>query len=360
MVDRIAVGLDVHARSVVGCGVNEATGEVFEARLGASPGEVVAWVQHLPGRASVAYEAGPTGFGLARVFEAAGVDCVVAAPSKLLPVPGSRVKTDRNDARHLAELVAAGLVTPVRVPTITEEAARDLVRARDDARGDAMRARHRISKLLLRHGIVWDKGTWTKQHLAWLAGLHFDDPVTQMVFDNDLAAVLDAIRRRDWLDTQIAELIPGSPWEPVVTALGCLRGVSTLTGFGLAVEIGDWARFTGSTIGAFVGLVPCEHSSGGSRCQGGVTKTGNTHARRLLVEAAWQHRSRYEPGHSPHLNQRWAKASPALIQRGDQANRRLHHEWVKFDTRGKKPAVANAAIARQLAGFCWSIAMMVS
>ena len=360
MFQRIAVGLDVHARSVSACGIDMVTGEMFEGRLGVLPGEVVAWVRRLPGTACVAYEAGPTGFGLARAFTDAGIDCLVAAPSKLLPVPGSRVKTDRNDAKHLAGLVAAGLVTPVRVPTPAEEAARDLVRARDDARGDVMRARHRLSKLLLRRGIVWDKKAWTKEHLAWLARLQLDDPVGKFVFDNDLAAVRQGVERRDWLDKQIGALIPGSPWEPVVTALGCLRGVSTLTGFGLAVEIGDWSRFTGASIGAFVGLVPCEYSSGTSRAQGGVTKTGNQHARRLLVESAWQHRPTYKPGNSPRLQARWGAASPLLVQRADQANRRLHAEWVKFDQRGKRPAVANAAIARQLSGFCWSLAMMVS
>jgi len=331
---------------------------LFEVAMRPEPGVVVGWLAGLPGPVTAVYEAGPTGYGLARAVAAAGIECQVAAPSKLLPVPGGRVKTDRRDARHLAELVAAGLVTAVRVPTPAEEAARDLVRARDDARGDLMRARHRLGKLLLRRGMVFDAKAWTRAHAAWLSGLRFDDPAATMAFDNDWAVVQQTTARRDQLDKQILALIPGSCWEPAVTALGCLRGISDLTGFGLAVEIGDWARFTGSSIGAFVGLTPSEHSSGASRRQGGVTKTGNKYARRLLVEAAWHHRSAYQPVRAATLQKRWAKATPALIARADQANRRLHAQWVKYDQRGKKPAVANAAIARELAGFCWSLAMM--
>jgi transposase len=142
--------------------------------------------------------------------------------------------------------------------------------------------------------------------------------------------------------------------------LGCLRGVSTLTGFALAAEIGDWTRFTGASVGAFLGLVPSEHSSGASRRQGGIVKTGNQHARRLLIEAAWRHRPAYHPARSAVLRERWAKADPAVRRRGDQANRRLHRQWVKFDSRGKRPATANAAVARELAGFCWSLATMAT
>jgi len=356
MVQRIAVGLDVHARSVIGHGIDQVTGEVFTKTMGCDPAGILGWVAGLPGPATVAYEAGPTGYGLARAFAAAGMDCVVAAPSKLLPAPGSRVKTDRRDAKHLAGLVAAGLVTPVRVPGVAEEAARDLVRARDQARGDLMRARHRLSKLLLRYGHVWrGKKAWTGPHRLWLEGIRLDDPVAQIVLDNDWMVVQQATTRRDLLDARIKALIPGSCWEPVVRALCCLRGVSELTAFGLAVEIGDWDRFTAPSLGSYLGLVPSERSSGGSRWQGGVTKTGNKYARRLLVEAAWHHRSAYRPAGSADLRRRWADATPGQVARADQANRRLHQQWVRFDARKKNPAVANAAVARQLAGFCWAL-----
>ncbi len=153
-----------------------------------------------------------------------------------------------------------------------------------------------------------------------------------------------------------AQLAADSPFTPVVTRLGCLRGVSTLTAFGLAVEIGDWDRLTGRSIGAYLGLVPTEYSSGNSRSQGSITKTGNGHARRLLIEAAWHHRQPYRPGVD--LRRRWDAASPAARARGQQANRRLHHRWVAFDARQKRPVIANTAIARELAGWCWSLAVL--
>ena len=358
-----SVGLDVHACSVVAHGVNRETGEVFDRYFGKDhgDGEVVAWVGGLPGPAVACYEAGPTGYGLARAFTQAGIDCLVAAPSRLLRAPGDRVKTDKNDAAHLSVLLAAGGVTPVRVPSIEEEALRDLLRAREDVRADLMRVRHRVSKLLLRHGVVYDgKTTWNLTHLDWLAHQHFDQPATQIAMDDALAAVTQATAREKHLDEQLEELLPGSGYQPVVDALSCLRGVSTLTGFGLAVEIGDWSRFTRSTIGAYLGLVPSEHSSGQTRSQGGVTKTGNQHARRLLVEAAWHHRLDYRPGASARLRRQWDRVDPRIQARADEANRRLHRQWVKFDARKKRPVAANTAVARELAGFCWSLAMMAT
>jgi transposase len=245
---------------------------------------------------AVTYEAGPTGFGLYRSLTAAGVRCVVAAPSKLQRPAGDRVKTDAKDAIHLARLLRLDEVTPVAVPSVEQEAARDLARAREDARGDLMRARHRLSKLLLRRGILYYDGhAWTCTHDAWLRQQHFDDRATTMAFESDYEAVRSISARRDRLDKAIAVMAATSEFTPLVRRLGCLRGVSTLTAFGLAVEIGDWHRFIGNSIGSFVGLVPSEHSSGASRVQGPITKTGNSHARRLLVEAAWHHRVRYAP-----------------------------------------------------------------
>ncbi len=359
MVQNTSVGLDVHARTVVGCAIINGTGEVVERRFGPASAEVVGWVAGLPGPVTVAYEAGPTGFGLARDFAEAGVECLVAAPSKLLPKPGDRVKTDRRDARHLAGLVHAGLVTPVRVPTVEEESVRDVLRAREDASRALMTARHQASKLALRHGHVYPgKTTWNKTHMTWLSGLDMGHPAARTALGHAIASVADTTLRRDSLDQVIEQMAAESVSAPVITALGCLRGVSLLTGFGLAVEIGDWSRFTGATIAAFAGLVPSEHSSGRTRSQGGVTKTGNTHVRHLLVESAWHHRPAYDPARSQHLQARWAQAPAQIRQRGHEANRRLHAQWTGFERRGKKPTTANAAVARQLAGFCWSLAMM--
>jgi transposase len=355
--ERTFVGLDVHARSVVACGIDVQTGEVSRARLTPDFGDAWRWLQDLPGPVAVAYEAGPTGFGLARFLAARGVRCVVAAPSKILRAPGDRVKTDARDAQLLARLLLHGDLVAVTVPSVQAEAARDLVRAREDARGDLMRARHRLSKLLLRQGIVWSGGAaWTGKHDAWLRRQSFPDPARQVAWESDYEAVASVVARRDRLDTAIEAMAFDSEFTPVVHRLGCLRGVSTLTAFGLAVEIGDWHRFTGSTIGAFVGLTPSESSSGASRSLGSITKTGNTHARRLLVEAAWHHRKGYR--RSKYLQARFERAPLPARARGHEGNLRLHARWKAFDARGKRPVVANVAIARELAGWCWSLAVM--
>ena len=223
-----------------------------------------------------------------------------------------------------------------------------------------MRARHRLSKLLLRHGIVYFGGdAWTGKHDQWLrheAVPQLTSRATRMTFDSDYEAVLAIRARRDRLDSEIEEIAGDSEFTALARRLGCLRGVSTLTGFALAVEIGDWHRFTGNSIASFVGLVPSEYSSGASRSQGPITKTGNTHVRRLLVEAARHHLPRYRVGKT--MRQRWDLAPAAARLRGDHGNRRLHQRWVSFIERRKRHTVANVAIARELSGWCWSLAVM--
>jgi transposase len=351
------VGLDVHARSVVAAAIDGVTGELVQTRLTPSHQHILSWLADLPGPIAVAYEAGPTGFGLARSLTAAGIRCEVLAPSKLQRPSGDRVKTDARDAVHLARLLRLDEYTAVSIPTPDQEAARDLVRAREDARADLMRARHRLSKLLLRQGIVYSGGqAWTDAHEAWLRRLRFDSPALQTTFESDFDAVLTVKARRDRLDEAIATMAAASEFTPLVRRLGCLRGIGSLTALALAVEVGDWHRFTGNTIGSFVGLVPTEYSSGASRVQGAITKTGNTHVRRLLVEAAWHHRARYVVGKT--MRDRWELASPAARARGDAGNRRLHTRWNAFRERRKRHVVANVAIARELAGWCWSLAVL--
>ena len=355
--ERTSVGLDVHARSVAAAAIDGVTGELKQARLTPSYEHIRSWIGELPGPVAVTYEAGPTGFGLARALDIPGVRCVVSAPSKLQRPAGDRVKTDARDAIHLARLLRLDEVSPVVVPSVEQEAARDLVRAREDCRGDLMRARHRLSKLLLRQGIVYSGGrAWTGAHDAWLRRQRFETSATQLTYESDYETVLNVKARRDRLDAAITAMAADCEFTPVVRRLGCLRGISTLTGFALAVEIGEWDRFTGRTIGSFVGLVPSEHSSGSSRVQGSITKTGNSHVRRLLVEAAWHHRAHYVAGKT--LRDRWELASPAARVRGDEGNHRLHGRWAKFNERKKKPVIANVAIARELAGWCWSLAVI--
>jgi transposase len=284
------------------------------------------------------------------------VRCVVVAPSKLERPPGDRVKTDRRDAERLARLLAVGELPGVRGPPVAEEAARDLVRAREDARSDLMRARHRLSKLLLRQGLVFAGAAWTRAHDRWLGQLRLDQPGLRVAYDEAYGTVLAIQARRDRLEVAIAELAATPAWAPLVGRLGCLRGVGVLTGFGLAVEVGDWHRFTGATIGAYLGLVPTEHSSGAQRVQGSITKTGNSHPRRLLVESAWHHRKPYRP--SQPLQRRQAGQPAAVRERAERGNRRLHHRWHRLDSRGKRSTISVVAVARELGGWCWSLAVM--
>jgi len=355
--ERTSVGLDVHARSVVAAAVDGSTGELFKARLSPAHDHIRGWIRELPGPVAVTYEAGPTGFGLYRSLTAAGVRCEVAAPSKIQRPAGDRVKTDARDALLLARLLRMDEIVSVSVPTVSQEAARDLVRAREDTRADLMRARHRVTHMLLRNGIVYSGGKqWTGRHDRWLRQITLPQRPTQLAFTAGYEAILTTLARRDRLDAEIGALAAEGEYTALVRRLACLRGIATLTAFGLAVEIGDWTRFTGRSIASFVGLVPTEHTSDDVRRQGPTTKAGNSHARRLLVEAAWHHRKPYRIGKT--MQARWDQATPAAAARGDKGNRRLQHRWARFDARSKKPVVANAAIARELAGWCWSLAVM--
>jgi transposase len=335
--------------------IDQGSGEVRSLRVPPGPDATVAWLKGLPAPVRVVYEAGPTGYGLARACAEAGVSCVVAAPSRIRPA-ADRVKTDRRDAERLARLLRLGEVTAVRVPGPEEEAARDLVRAREDARSDLMRARHRLSKLLLRHGAVYDATAWTRAHDAWLRRQRFQSGPLAIVFDECYGRMLDAKTRRDALDQAIAELAATEPYVDVVGRLVCLRGVSTLTAFALTVELGDWRRFRPESLGPFLGLTPSENSSGERRRQGGITKTGNTNARRLLVEAAWHQRR--PPRLSVTMERRRTGKSLAVRAQADRSARRLHGRWHALEARGKPRSIVVVAVARELAGHCWALATM--
>jgi transposase len=347
------VGLDVHARSVVAGVVDQGSGGVRSLRVPPEAEATVAWLQTLPVPVRVVYEAGPTGYRLARACAEAGIDCVVAAPSRIRAA-ADRVKTDRRDAERLARLLRLGEITPVRVPGPEEEAARDLVRAREDARGDLMRARHRLSKLLLRHGLVYDATAWTRTHDAWLRRQRFQGGPLEIVFDECYSRMLDAKSRRDALDRAITELAATPPYVDVVERLVCLRGVSTLTAFALTVELGDWHRFRPESLGPFLGLTPSESSSGERRRQGAITKAGNSHVRRLLIEAAWHQRS--PSRRSVTLERRRNGKPPAVQAQAERSGRRLHGRWHALEARGKPRTIVVVAVARELAGHCWALA----
>jgi transposase len=350
------VGLDVHARKTVAGVLDAGTGELRSLRAPTLPVETAGWLQQFAAPVRVAYEAGPTGYGLARACAAAGIACTVAAPSKIPRASADRVKTDRRDAERLARLLRLGELVAVRVPEPHEEAARDLVRAREDVRGELMRARHRLSKLLLRHGIVYDARAWTLAHDGWLRRQRFDSRPLAIAFDECYGAVLQAQTRRDALDRAIAEIAAEPPFADTVGRLCCLRGVASLTALALTVELGDWTRFRPQSLGPFLGLTPSEDSSGERRRLGGITKTGNTHARRLLVEAAWHQRRPLRA--STTLEQRRQGQPAAVRNRADQSARRLHARWHALEQRGKRRTVVAVAVARELAGHCWALATM--
>jgi transposase len=259
------VALDVHVSGTVAAVIDAASGELRRRRLSGGAADVAEFVAGLPGPVRATYEAGPTGFALARRLEAAGVSCVVCAPGMVPRGPSDRVKTDRRDAERLARLLIAGELHAVAVPSIEAESLRDLVRAREDLRGDLMSARHRVSKLLLRHDVRFagTERNWTQPHLRWLATVRFTQPGTQAAFDDYRGAIEALIIRRTELERLIAEQLPASPWAQTARRLMCLRGVDTLTAAGLCAEIGDFDRFAHpEQLMSYLGVVPSERSSG--------------------------------------------------------------------------------------------------
>ena len=351
-------GLDVHRASVVAATMDRDSGEMRVRRLAGETSAVVAFCVSLPAPVRVAYEAGPTGFALARALTAAGIECVIAAPGKIERPSGDRVKTDERDARRLLRLLMIDGLHPVRVPSSEEEALRDLVRAREDIRGDLMRARHPMSKLLLRHDVRFDgtAAAWTTHHRRWLAAVDLGERGAQVTLLDYLGAIDALLVRRGTLEAAIDELIPDSPWAETIARLRCLRGIDTLSAVGLCAEIGDWQRFAkAGQLMSYLGLVPSEDSTGSSRRQGAITKTGSGHGRRLLVEAAWHYRR--APRSSTVLARRQAGQPAHVIAISWQAQQRLHRTWQRLDAeRGKRRTVVAVAVARELAGFCWAAA----
>jgi transposase len=356
---RSLVGLDVHAAKIVAVVLDAETGELTSFSMGGDTSKAVAFCAALPRPVRVAYEAGPTGYGLARELIKRGVACVVAAPSKIPRASGDRVKTDRRDAELLARLLMAGKLHAVRVPGDEEEAMRDLVRAREGVRVDLMRARHQLSKLLLRHGIRFDDGNaWTERHRQWLAGVELPFPAAQATLLDARGAIDQIVHRRDALEREILAMLPTCPWAVQVGRLRCLRGIDTLSAVGLCAEIGDFERFAKpERMMSYVGLVPCESSTGQQRRLGSITKTGSAHARRLLVEAAWHYRPAPRVGRA--LSDRQEGQPPAAVAISWSAQRRLHRTWQRLEKRAKRRTLIAVAAARELAGFAWAITTQI-
>jgi transposase len=306
------------------------------------------------GKVRVCYEAGPCGYALQRTLVKLGLDCVVIAPS-LIPVkPGDHIKTDRRDARKLVELFRAGLLTEVHPPTPGEEAFRDLCRCREDAKEDLLRARHRLGKMLLRRGIVWREGkNWTQSHRRWLRSLSFDHPADKLVFEDYLLAIEHVEERIRSLEGAIAAASERDPYREPVAALRCFAGVDTVTAVTLVAELHDFRRFQSPReLMGYLGLVPSEDSSSERRRLGSITKAGNSHARRVLVESAWHYRHRPQIGQA--LRKRREGQPGQVIAIADKAAQRLHRKFQKLRDKGKAMGTVVVAVARELVGFLWA------
>jgi transposase len=351
------VGLDVHARSTHAAAIEVMTGELTRVRFGPGVEAPIAWLGELRGPVRACYEAGPTGFGLYRAATAAGIAMQVIAPGKTPRGPSERVKTDRKDAELLARLLLAGSLTGVVVPPPEVEAAREMTRAHDACRRDLMNARHRVSKMLLRHGRVYPKPTtWTTEHRRWLSRQQFGEPASSTVFADLLASVDGLTSRKQAIALSLSELATDERWWPTVARLRAFRGIDTLTALSIHLELGgDWKRFErASTLPAWLGLTPSLNQSGESSRQGSITKTGSLLARRLLVESAWHY------GRQPRLGATLANRQVGqpehILQIANRAQQRLYKVNRGMKARGKPHNVTVVACARQLACFLWAAA----
>lgn len=355
------VGMDAHKKAINVAVLFPGNPRPLEWELPNEPAAVKRLVKKLrreaPGEVRCCYEAGPVGYTLQRQItsdKSAGVICEVIAPS-LVPVkPGDRVKTDRRDARKLAELLRAGLLTEVHPPTEAEESVRDLSRCREDAKQNLLSARHRLGKMLLRRGLVYGLGkkAWTQRHRQWLKGLTFGHEADQAVFDDYLLGVEHIEERILTLDAKLSSLAQQDPYREPVGWLRCFRGIDTVTAMILVTELHDFRRFQSPRhLMAYLGLTPSEHSSSDKRRLGSITKAGNSHVRRVLVETSWHYRHR--PGVGKALRQRRQEQPGRVIALADKAQQRLCRRYHRLAERGKPVNKVIVAVARELVGFLW-------
>jgi len=352
------VGMDAHKETINLALLAPGSTKPLEWKTTTEPQAVRRLVRKIkksaPSEVVACYEAGPCGFALQRQLEGLGVRCIVIAPALIPKRAGDRVKTDKRDARKLAELLRAGLLTEVRSPTPEQEAVRDLCRAREDAKEDRLRARHRLVKMLTRRGLVYRDGkAWTKAFRAWLSKLHFEHVASQATFEDYLRAVDGVDERLRDLEAKIAEISSTTEYQTVVGLLRCFRGIDTLTAMVLLTELGDLTRFDSPRkLMAYLGLTPSEYSSGGTSRRGGISKAGNAHARRVLIESAWHYR------HGTHVGvrlRRRREGQPGwAIAIADKAQSRLNRRYRRLTANGKPSTKAVVAVARELSGFLWA------
>ena len=350
---RTFVVFDVHKNSLVAGVLPPSGGSPEVERIENTERAVRRFIGRLGGAEglAVAYEAGPGGFALLRLLSGLGVACDVIAPS-LVPVrAGDRVKTDRRDARKLVRLYRAGVLVFVRPPSVEQEGLRDLVRCREDIRRARTAARHQVAKQLLRHGRVFREGkrSWTLKHWAWVRRQRLDDPLAQRALEHALAHLDSLDAQLAAIDSELEQVARTEPWCDAVRWLTPFRGIGTRTALALLAEIGDWKRFGHPReLMSYLGLTPSEYSSGDQQHRGHITKAGNEHARRLLIEAAWHYQ------HRPRRARLGPDIPPAIGARAWRAQVRLHHRYRSLTTHGKRSTVATVAVARELCGFLWA------
>ena len=305
---------------------------------------------------SFCYEAGPCGYGIHRQLTGMGHDCAVLAPSLTPLKPGDRVKTDRRDSESLARLHRAGELTAVWVPGNEQEAIRDLTRAREDMKITERQVKLRLGSFLLRHGKTYDgtKSNWTQAHFRWIEHVKFNHPVQQIVFEEYVDTVKQAQSRVKSMERELNRVIDTWVLAPVVKGLMALRGVNLVTAMTVIAELGDISRFQSPRqLMAYLGLVPSEHSSGSSKRRGGITKTGNGHVRRVLIEAGWCYR--FQARRTAHIQRRAERTSPAVQAIAWKAQKRLCGRYRDLANKGKLKVQICVAVARELAGFMWAI-----
>ena len=348
--------MDVHARSTYAASLDVVTGELCRQRFDTGAVEpVVQWLAGLPGPVRACYEAGPTGFGLYRAAVAAGIDCQVIAPSKTPRPSGDRNKSDRRDTDLLLRQLMAGALTPIAVPSASFEAARDLARAREQLRLDLMRCRHRLSKLLLRHGRVWDRTAWTKAHRQWLSAQTFEQVNTELAFIDNLAACDGLSARRQALDERLSWVALDPEFWPLVARLRAFRGLDTLSALIVVLEVAGFERFARAVqLGSWLGLVPSRQQSGEQDVHGSITKTGSKYARRILVEAAWHYARPPRIGRT--LAERQEGLPDHVLQIASRAQHRLYRIHRRMRERKKPGNAITVACARELACFLWAAA----
>lgn len=353
------VGLDVH-KATIAVSVAEANGgEIrYLGEIANTPEAIAKLVKQLrkgEAQLSFCYEAGPCGYGIHRQLTELGWDCQVVAPSLIPRKAGERIKTDRRDSLMLARLHRAGELTAVWVPDDAQEGLRDLTRAREDMKSLQLKAKQRLSAFLLRYGKCYDgKSNWTQAHFRWLETMKFTQPVQQIVFQEYVDTVKMLSKRIDALDRQLESAASESVFWPVIEGLMALRGVNLLTATTVVAEIGDLRRFASAPqLMAYLGVVPSEHSSGATKSRGSITKTGNGHVRRVLVEAAWTYR--HPARKTAYLQRRAERTSDEVQEIAWKAQKRLCTRYKLMEGKGKLKVQVCTAVARELAGFIWAI-----